>query len=310
MKKKALIFGISGQDGAILSDRLLKHNYEVYGLSRKKNYKNLSKLNFKNKINLNLVKNNDEKNILKILNKNFDEIYFLGGQSSVFDSFNFVEETYESQIFAVKIILNYIFSQKVKKSKFLYAASSEMFGQKKKSVRIKEDDEKNPLSPYGLAKLIAYEIIKEFRITHKLPVCSAILFNHESSLRPKNYVLKKIILSVKQIKLKKIKKLNIGNINIKRDWGWSEDYMRACNLILSKNKIDDYIIATGKTTSLKKIIELVFKSNGMDWKKFTKLNKKFYRKFEIKENYANIYKIKKSIGWIPKNFYYDIISKI
>jgi GDPmannose 4,6-dehydratase len=310
MKKKALIFGISGQDGAILSDRLLKHNYEVYGLSRKKNYKNLSKLNIKNKINLNLVKNNDEKNILKILNKNFDEIYFLGGQSSVVDSFNFVEETYESQIFAVKIILNYIFSQKVKKSKFLYAASSEMFGQKKKSVRIKEDDEKNPLSPYGLAKLIAYEIIKEFRITHKLPVCSAILFNHESSLRPKNYVLKKIILSVKQIKLKKIKKLNIGNINIKRDWGWSEDYMRACNLILSKNKIDDYIIATGKTTSLKKIIELVFKSNGMDWKKFTKLNKKFYRKFEIKENYANIYKIKKSIGWIPKNFYYDIISKI
>ena len=309
MKKKALIFGITGQDGAILSKKLLEKNYEVHGLSRKKNYKNLSKLNIKKKINLYLLKNNKKK-FLSILEKNFDEIYFLGGQSSVINSFNLVEETYESQIFPVKTILDFIFSQKGKKSKFLFAASSEMFGQKKEGHRIKESDEKNPLSPYGLSKLIAYEIIKEFRITHKLPVCSAILFNHESSLRPKNYVLKKIILSVKQIKSKKIKKLNIGNINIKRDWGWSEDYMEACNLILSKNKIDDYIVATGKTTSLKNIIELIFKKNKMKWKGYTKIDKKFFRKFEVKENYANISKIKKSLGWTPKNFYYDIISKI
>ena len=185
-----------------------------------------------------------------------------------------------------------------------------MFGQKKRGYKIKENDEKNPLSPYGLSKMISHEIIKEFRITHKLPVCSAILFNHESNLRPKDYVLKKIILFVKKIKSNKLKKLNIGDINVKRDWGWAEDYMTACNLILSRNKIDDYIIATGKTTSLRKMIELIFKKNNMDWKKYIKINKSFFRKFEIKENYANISKIKKSLGWTPKNFYYDIISKI
>jgi len=310
MKKKALIIGITGQDGAILSKRLLKNNYKVHGISRKINYKNLSKLNLKNKVKIFEISNNDEKKYIKILKNNYQEIYFLGGQSSVTNSFKLIEETFESQIFPVKIILNFIWSQKNKKSKFLYAASSEMFGQKRPGIRIKENDEKNPISPYGLSKMIAYEIIKEFRISHNLPVCSAILFNHESSLRPKNYVLKKIILSVKQIKSKKIKKLKIGDINIKRDWGWSEDYMEACNLILNKNKIDDYIIATGKTISLKKIIELIFKKNNMDWQKFTKPDKKFFRKFEIKENYANITKIKKTLGWEPKNFYYDIISKI
>ena len=310
MKKKALIFGITGQDGTILSKRLLKNNYEVHGISRKKNYNNLTKINIENKVKIFVVSNHDEKKYLKILKKNYHEIYFLGGQSSVTKSFNLIEETYESQIFPVKIILDFIWSQKDKKSKFLYAASSEMFGHKKSGVRIKENDEKNPISPYGLSKLIAYEIIKEFRISHNLPVCSAILFNHESSLRPKNFVLKKIILSVKQIKAKKIKKLKIGDINVRRDWGWSEDYMEVCNLILSKNKIDDYIIATGKTTSLRKIIELIFKKNNMNWRKFIKSDKKLFRKFEIKENYANITKIKKNLSWEPKNFYYDIISKI
>tara|TARA_X000000950_G_scaffold29994_1_gene32449 strand:+ start:4107 stop:5039 length:933 start_codon:yes stop_codon:yes gene_type:complete len=310
MKKKALIFGVTGQDGAILSSILIKKKYEVHGISRKKNFKNLNKLKIDKKVKNYVINNNDEKKIINLLKKNFEEIYFLGGQSSVTNSFNLIEETYESQIFPVKIILNFIWSQKNKKSKFLYAASSEMFGQKKSGIRIKENDEKNPISPYGLSKMIAYEIIKEFRISHNLPVCSAILFNHESSLRPKNYVLKKIISSVKQIKSKKIEKLKIGNINVKRDWGWSEDYMDACNLILSKNKIDDYIIATGKTISLRKMIELIFKNNDMNWQKFIKSDKKLFRKFEITENYANIKKIKKTLGWKPKNFYYDIISKI
>ena len=309
MKKKALIFGITGQDGAILSKKLLDNNYEVHGLSRKKNYKNLFKLNIKKDIKLYQYKKNKKK-LLDILKKNFNEIYYLGGQSSVTKSFDLIDETYESQIFPIRIILDFIFSQKKKKSKFLFAASSEMFGQKKRGYKIKENDEKNPLSPYGLSKMISHEIIKEFRITHKLPVCSAILFNHESNLRPKDYVLKKIILFVKKIKSNKLKKLNIGDINVKRDWGWAEDYMTACNLILSRNKIDDYIIATGKTTSLRKMIELIFKKNNMDWKKYIKINKSFFRKFEIKENYANISKIKKSLGWTPKNFYYDIISKI
>lgn len=308
MKKKALIFGITGQDGAILSSILLKKNYEVFGISRNKNYSNLLKLKINDKIKKIITSNNNV--VLDLLNKNFDEIYFLGGQSNVVKSFSDIDQTYESQIKPVKFILNFIFNQKGKKSKFLYAASSEMFGEQKTKKKINENSFKNPASPYGLSKLISYEIIKEYRNTHNLPVCSAILFNHESSLRQKDYVIKKIINTAKQIKLNKKKFLSIGNINIKRDWGWAEDYMKACNLILRKNRIDDYVIATGKTVALKKMIQLSFKSQGLNWKKFTKVNKKFIRKFEIKEIYADISKIRKVLGWKPKYFYKDIISKI
>ena len=310
MKKKALIFGITGQDGAILSSILLKKNYAVHGICRKNKYLNLLKLNIKKKIKLYLLKNNNRSNILKILNKDFNEIYFLGGQSSVFNSFSAIQETYESQIQPIKIILNFILKQRGKKSKFLYAASSEMFGQKKKREKLKENSIKDPVSPYGLSKLISYEIIKQYRNTYDLPVCSAILFNHESQLRPKEYVLKKLISNILKIKLKKKNKLSIGNINIKRDGGWSEDFMKACNLILKKNKIDDYIIATGKTVSLKTMIKLAFKNQNLDWKTHTKIDKNLYRKFDIKENYADISKIKKVLKWKPKNYYKDILLKI
>ncbi len=310
MKKKALILGVTGQDGTILSSILINKNYEVHGISRKKNYKNLDKLKIKNKIKKYIVKSNNEKKITDILNKGFDEVYFLGGQSSVKESFTLIEETYDSQIKPAKIILNYIFNKKQNKTKFLYAASSEIFGRKKSKKKLTENDPKEPLSPYALSKLISFEIIKDFRNTYKLPVCSAILFNHESSLRPKNYVLKKISLAIKDIKENKIKKIKLGDINIKRDWGWSEDYMNACHMILSQNKIDDYIIATGKTISLKKILQIGLKNQKHNWQKYIKIDKKLFRKFEIKENYADISKIKKNLNWQPKLNYKDIIFKI
>lgn len=310
MRKKALIFGITGQDGAILSSILLKKNYEVHGISRKKNFQNLDKLGIKEKIYKHLIKNNNEKKIVSLLRNDFEEVYFLGGQSSVKESFFLVEETYDSQIKPVKIILNYIFNQKKKRTKFLYAASSEIFGQKKNKKKITEDDPKDPISPYALSKLISYEIIREYRNTYNLPVCSAILFNHESYLRDKNYVLKKIADVVKDIRSNKKKKIKLGNINIKRDWGWSEDFMDACNLILSKNKIDDYIIATGKTTSLKKVLQISLKNEKKNWRNYIDIDKKLFREFDIRENYANISKVKKNLNWRPKHFIKDIIQKI
>ncbi len=310
MKRKALIFGVTGQDGAILSSILLKKNYKVHGISRTKKKLNLSKLNISNKIKVHNINNLNEKKIIKILSKSFDEIYFLGGQSSVFNSFTAIQETYESQIKPVKFILNFILNQKGRKSKFLYAASSEMFGEKKKREKFNEDTIKDPISPYGLSKLISYEIIKQYRNTYNLPVCSAILFNHESNLRPDEYVLKKITSFILKIKSRKKTKLKIGNINIKRDWGWSEDFMKACNLILKNNKIDDFIIATGKTVSLKTMIKLAFKQYDLNWKSYVEIDKNLFRKFDIKENYADISKIKKVLGWKPKNNYKNIISKI
>ncbi len=244
------------------------------------------------------------------MNKSFDEIYFLGGQSNVFNSFTSGQETYESQIKPVKLLLNFILNQKGKKSKFLYAASSEMFGEKKKREKLNEGTIKDPVSPYGLSKLISYEIIKQYRHTYNIPVCSAILFNHESHLRPDLYVLKKITSFILKINSRKKTKLKIGNINIKRDWGWSEDFMEACNLILKNNKIDDFIIATGKTVSLKTMIKIAFKQHDLNWRSYIKIDKSLFRKFDIKENYADISKIKKVLGWKPKNNYKNIISKI
>ena len=147
---------------------------------------------------------------------------------------------------------------------------------------------------------------------YKLPICSAILFNHESSLRTEKFVFKKIVDYLDKIKKNKNKnkKLHLGNIEVKRDWGWAPDYMKACYKILNTKKIDDYIIATGKTTSLKNLVYLCFKHYNLDWKKYVIINKKNFRNFETKENYANIKKIKKNIKWSPAYTYKEVIKKL
>lgn len=310
MGKKALIFGVTGQDGSYMCKHLIKKNYVVHGICRRKNYVNLKKLSLLKKIKLHLISNTNKIKILKVLRKNFDEIYFLSGQSSVQDSFKNEQETYDSQINPLKVILNFIKLQKNKKSKFLYAGSSEIFGNIKRKRKIKEEDVKSPVSPYGLSKLIGYEIIKSYRKMYNLPICTAILFNHESSLRTKKYVFKKIIESVKKINKKKIKKISFGNIKIKRDWGWAPEYMIGCNKILNSKNIEDYIIATGKTISLEKLIYSCFKNYNLNWKNYVLIDKKKFRFSEIKENHANTSKIKKYIKWIPNYKYLDVIKKL
>ena len=145
---------------------------------------------------------------------------------------------------------------------------------------------------------------------YKLPICTAILFNHESHLRAEQFIFKKIINNLEKIKINKKNKLRVGNINIKRDWGWAPEYMNVCHKILNSKKIDDYIIATGKTISLKKIIILFFKKFNLNWKKYTIIDKNNFRNFEIKENYADITKIKKNIDWKPINNYKNVIQKL
>jgi len=309
-KKTALIFGITGQDGSHMAKFLVQKKYSVHGTCRGNNYKNLIKLNLLKKINLHIHKKFNDKKLLKLLKKNFDEIYFLGGQSSVSESFKKRAETYDSQIQPLKNILDFITFQKNKKSKFLYAGRSELFGNKKKKKKIKVDSKKKPLSPYGMSKFISYEIIKSYRKMYKLPICTAILFNHESHLRAEQFIFKKIVNNIKKIKINEDNKLKVGNINIKRDWGWAPEYMRVCHKILNSKKIDDYIIATGKTVSLKKIIILFFKKFNLDWKKYTIIDKSNFRNFEIKENYADISNIKKNINWKPVNDYRNVIQKL
>ena len=308
--KTALIFGVTGQDGSYLASYLIKKKYKVSGIYRRKTFINLKKLNLLKKIDLKLVKNIEKKSIKKILENNYDEIYFLSGQSSVTLSFDKSAETYESQIEPLKVILDYITNQKNKKTKFLYASSAEIFGNIHNKKKVNEKSKKKPISPYGLAKLIGYEIVKSYREMYKIPVCTAILFNHESSLRHNNFIFKKIINNLQKIKRNDQHKLIVGNIEIKRDWGWAPEYMEACYKILASKKLTDYIIATEKTIKLKKVISLFFKHYGLNWKKYTILNKKYYRSFEIKENYADTKKIRNNLKWKPKFSYLDIIKKL
>ena len=308
MKKKALIIGISGQDGIYLSKILLSKNYNVYGITRG-NKKNLIKSNLINKLKLFILKDLKEKNFLPVLRKYYDEIYFLGGQSNVKKSYYLQEETYKSQIEPVKIILEFIRKQK-KKSKFLFAASSDMYGQKKTKKKVKEVDDKSPISPYAMSKLICFEIIKTYRNMFNLPVCSAILFNHESKYRNKDYVFPKILRMVERISKNKKLKIQLGNINIKRDWGWAPEYMYGCYKIINSKNIEDYNIATGSSTSLKNVISLAFKEKNLNYKNYLKIDKKFIRQFEISENYADISKIKKKLKWHPHIKYKQIINKL
>ena len=308
--KKILIFGISGQDGSYLADYLIKKKkYKIFGISRKKNIPSLKKLKIIKKVEIFVLKNNsNQKKLKNILKLNFNEIYFCGGQSGVKESFFEKEyETYESQVLPVKIILEHIRKQK-KKSKFLYFSSSEIFGDKKKK-RIVENDSKNPLSPYALSKLSSFEMIKSYREMFKIPVFTIILFNHESPLRDKKFVIMKLILAVKKIKKNK-DKIYMGNINVSRDWGWGPEYVKGCYKAMKSKKIKDYIIATEQTTSLIKVINMIFKMKNLNWKNYIKHDQKHLRKTDIKENFANISEIKKTIKWKPKVKIEEIIKKL
>jgi GDPmannose 4,6-dehydratase len=299
MKKKILIFGITGQDGAYLANLLLKKNFIVHGTSRtNKNWdRNLNKLSITKKIKIFKI-NKKNNSIYDLLKNNYNYIYFLGGQSSVNKSFVELEkETFDTQIIPLKEVLEYIRKQKLPKSKFLFASSSEIFGDQKKT-RLNETSTKNPNSPYGLSKLIGLEVIKSYRNMFDLPVFSIIFFNHESVLRDKNFVIKKVINYLKNKNYKK--KLELGNIDVKRDWGSSNEYMEIINRIMLSKKIDDYVLATGTTTKLRKIIDLLFKKYNLNYLNYIKINKKYIRKFDIKANYADISKLKKQFNLSPQ----------
>jgi len=305
--KKILIMGITGQDGSYLAKLFLNKKFIVHGTSRQKGdwAKNVKYLNISNKIR---VYQTDKKfnNLNKILSNNYDYIFFLGGQSSVIRSYGKLEhETYDSQIIPLSIVLEFIRLQKKKKSKFMYSSSSEIFGCQKKT-KLNEKSKKNPQSPYGLSKLIGYEIVKSYREMFNLPVFTIIFFNHESILRNKDFIFRKVINYLKRRDFSK--KMNLGNLNIIRDWGSSEEYMQIIYKIIKHKKIEDYVLATGHSSKLSEIIRLFFLKFNLNYKNYIKIDKKLFRKFDIRENYANIKKLRKIIKTYPKKKFLNLIE--
>jgi len=308
MKNNILIYGITGQDGSYLAKNYLEKKYIIHGISRKKKgwNKNLKKLNILNKIKVFKV-DKKYKYLNNILKNKYKFIFFLGGQSSVIASYAKLEQqTYDSQILPLKIILENIRKRKQNKTKLMFAASSEIFGFHK-TQKLNEQSVKRPISPYALSKLIGYEIVKSYREMFKLKVFSIIFFNHESILRNDEFIFKKISNYIKKENFSK--KLELGNIDVVRDWGSSEDFMRVLVKIMQNKKIEDFILATGSSVKLKKIIKYFFKKKNLDYRKFIRIKKKFLRKYEIKENYADISKLKKIIKDHPIKNYNNLVDE-
>lgn len=308
-KKNILIFGVSGQDGSFLSKYLLSKNYNVFGVTRKKKIlKNHIILGIHKKVKLRYFEyTNYEKIKLLILKNNISEVYFFAGQTKpVISNQNFIETLY-SNIIPVYYILDIILKYK-KNIRFFNSSSCEIFSSTNNNL--KEDSKKDPQTIYGLSKLVSLEMVKFFREKYKLKSCSGIMFHHESVLREKSFVLKKIINSAKQISIKGNKKVKLGNINVSRDWGWAPEYVKLIYKINNQKKIEDLILATGVSTKLSSLIKAIFNHYNLNYKKYVVSDTKYMRKNETKIRKADNTKIKRKFNWKPKNRANEVVMNL
>ncbi len=313
MKKKAIIFGISGQDGAYLANFLINKNYKVIGTTRnlsKKNLFRLKKLNISKKIKLLKGTAVDIKFLKKLFNQNKDikEIYYLSGYSSVINSFVFPKESLKSNAIGILNILINIKNTN-KKIKVFNAASGQFFGNFKNNF-YNEKSSILPHSPYGVAKAAGFYYTRIYRENYNLFACSGILFNHESPLRSKEFVTKKIVDISKKIKKNNKINLKLGNIDIFRDWGWAPEYVEAMWLMLQQKKPRDLVLGTGKKYSIRNFAHEVFKIMGISKTRLKSNQNNLKRKNDIISYKASTILAKKTINWKPKVRFKDIVKKM
>jgi GDPmannose 4,6-dehydratase len=296
--KKALIFGISGQDGSYLARLLLGEGYEVHGASRDAqvaSFANLERLGIRDRLALESVSLIDFRSVLQALMKTQpDEVYNLAGQSSVALSFQQPVETLESVAQGTLNLLEAIrFTDRP--IRFYNAGSSECFGDTTEPA-----DERTPFhprSPYAVAKAAAFWEVANYREAYGLYACSGILFNHESPLRPERFVTKKIVASACRIAGGSQEKLSLGNITIERDWGWAPEYVEAMWLMLQRETPEDFLIATGESHTLADFIEAAFSCVGLDWNEHVILDPMLLRPSDISRGKANPARARQVLGW-------------
>jgi GDPmannose 4,6-dehydratase len=307
--KKALICGISGQDGAYLADFLLKKAYKVYGTSRDaqmSSFQNLTRLGIREQINLESMSLNDFRSVLQILIKvEPDEIYNLAGQSSVGLSFQQPVETLESISVGTLNLLEVIrFTGRP--IKFYNASSSECFGDTGETA-VDEITPFHPRSPYAVAKSAAFWEVANYREAYGLFACSGILFNHESPLRPERFVTKKIVAAAYRIATGSQEKLHLGNTAIKRDWGWAPEYVEAMWMMLQQEQADDFVVATGESHSLEEFVETAFTNVDLDWHEHVITEPCLLRPTDITTSRGNPTKAMKKLGWQAKYKMKDVV---
>lgn len=308
--KKALICGVSGQDGAYLAQLLLKKSYQVYGTSRDaqiSTFNNLARLGILAEVELYSMSLNDFRSVLQVLKKvQPDEIYNLAGQSSVSLSFDQPVETLESISVGTLNLLEAIrFTDSP--IKLYNAGSSECFGDIGDNLAT-EYTPFRPRSPYAVAKAAAFWQVANYREAYGLFACSGILFNHESPLRPERFVTQKIISTLCRIVQGSSEKLHLGNIDIIRDWGWAEEYVKAMYLMLQQDQADDYVIATGESYSLREFIATAFATVGLDWQDYVLSDASLLRPTELMISRGDPSKARKKLPWSAAYKMPDIVK--
>jgi GDPmannose 4,6-dehydratase len=311
--KKAIITGITGQDGSYLAELLLEKGYEVHGIIRRASTFNTSRIDhlYKDpheKTNLHLIYGDlsDSSSIGKIVREvQPDEFYNLGAQSHVRVSFDSPE--YTSDIVGIGVLRSLEAIRSFSPhTKFYQASSSEMFG-KVMEVPQKETTPFYPRSPYGCAKVFGYWITKNYRESYGLHTSNGILFNHESPRRGETFVTRKITQAVAKIKNGLQDKLYLGNLDAKRDWGYAKEYVDAMWLMLQQKEGDDYVVSTGETHSVKEFLEEAFTYADLDWHKYVEFDQKYVRPAEVDLLIGDNSKAKEKLNWSPKTTFKDLV---
>lgn len=307
-KKRALITGITGQDGSYLAEYLLEQGYDVIGMIRRSSTVNFERIHhIQDKVTLVAGDLLDEVSMIHLLREHRpSEVYNLAAQSFVQTSFSQPVFTGEVTGLGVTRILDAV--RVVDPGiRFYQASSSEMFG-KVQAVPQTETTPFYPRSPYGVAKLYGHWITVNYRESYDMYACSGILFNHESPRRGLEFVTRKITNAVARIKLGKDKELRLGNLDAKRDWGYAKDYVRAMHLMLQQDTADDYVVSTGETYSVRRFCEIAFGHVGLNYQDYVVIDERFYRPAEVDLLVGDPAKAATKLGWKPEVSFEQLVT--
>jgi len=314
MANKALITGITGQDGSYLAEYLLRKNYEVHGMVRRvatedRKHRINRLTNILDRIVLHPASLENYGSIFQLIdNIRPNECYHLAAQSFVAESFDDPFSTLDININGTLYLLSAL-KQLLPKCRFYFAATSEMFGLAEKTPQ-NEKTPFHPRSPYGVSKVAGFDLTRNYRESYGMFACSGILFNHESPRRGHEFVTRKITNSVAKIHYGLQDKLRLGNLDAKRDWGYAGDYIKAMWLMLQNERPQDFVIATGETHTVSDFVKMAFDLVGLDFKKYVTIDKQFYRPAEVELLLGDNSKAKQVLGWEPKTTFKQLVAKM
>jgi len=312
--KKALITGITGQDGSYLAEHLLELGYEVHGIVRRVALEDpvhrLKRIRqMIDKVHLHSASLESYASVFSVLAANqFDECYHLAAQSFVAESFMDGFSTMNTNINGTHFVLEAI-RQTRPDCRFYFAGSSEMFG-KVHEIPQTEDTRFHPRSPYGISKCAGFELTRNYREAYEMFCCNGILFNHESPRRGFEFVTRKISHGVAMIKAGKATELSLGNLDARRDWGHAKDYVRAMHLMLQQEQPDDFVIATGKTFAVREFCEIAFGHVGLNYEDYVKIDPRFFRPAEVELLIGDPAKAAEKLGWSPEFQFEDLVKQM